>query len=390
LRKPVGKITEADAPHPVTLKPGDAYTQAVRLDLWPAQANRADSSEPVPNLFTKSGEYVITAHFRHSPRPLATWTADFASPAVRLNVKKEGESDWGEAAGGLRARLRLAKAKFAAGEPLAFELDLKNTGDQTYEDGPIPMFCRIELDGAEYQYTAPLSYPTSIQKIPPGKEFVPYVKVATNEWWTHVFNDKSVPLALAPGTHKVRVGYPVAGKVTPYSPTVEFDVAAGEPTGKEVHGVRARLRPEREKWKAGESPRFALELANEGKRAWAGMPTDQRCVIEVDGAWYENESGLATPRREAEKVLKPGAGWTKWFDVYADRPRDGGVSWVVMLPDDPIRPAPDSQKLKLTPGRHKVRAAYFLTEYGADGRPRKSDAAEIRLETNAVEIEIEK
>src|SRR5213076_2379861 len=69
-----------------------------------------------------------------------------------------------------------------------------------------------------------------------------------------------------------------------------------EPAGKEVHGVQARLRPEKEKWKAGESPRFAFELTNEGKRAWAGVPTDQGCLIEVDGTWYENESGRAAPR----------------------------------------------------------------------------------------------
>jgi hypothetical protein len=298
-------------------------------------------------------------------------------------VTNGAESDWGEPAGGLRVRLRLAKETFAAGEPLAFELDLKNTGDQTYEDGPIPMNCRIDLDGAEYQYTLPLSYPTSIQKIPPGKEFVPYVKVTTNDGWTHVFNERSVPLTLTPGKHKVRVSYPVRGKATPVSQPVEFDVAAEVPAGKDVQGVRARLRPERRTWKAGQSPRFTLELANGGNQTWAGAPTDQGCLIEVDGVWYENESGRATPHRKAEEILKPAPGWVRWFDVYADRPRGGGGSWVVMVPDDPIRPAPDSQKLKLTPGKHTVRVVYFLTDTG-------KNAAEIRIETNTVEIEIEK
>ena len=38
-------------------------------------------------------------------------------------------------------------------------------------NGPIPMLCLIDLDGAEYRYTAPLGYPTSNQKLAPGKEW---------------------------------------------------------------------------------------------------------------------------------------------------------------------------------------------------------------------------
>lgn len=132
--------------------------------------------------------------------------------------------EWGEASGGIRARLRLAKPSFKAGERLAFELDLKNTGDQTVEDGPVPMHCRIDVDGAEYLYTAPISYPTSIQKLTPGKEFVPWVKVETNEWWTHVRDQVAVPLALTPGKHRLRVTYPLPGDRKPVTPTIDFDV----------------------------------------------------------------------------------------------------------------------------------------------------------------------
>jgi RNA polymerase sigma factor (sigma-70 family) len=132
--------------------------------------------------------------------------------------------EWGEASGGIRARVRLAKATFKAGEPLAFELDLKNTGDQTVEDGPIPMFCLINLDGHEYRYTAPLGYPTSIQKLTPGKEFVPWVKVETNQWWTHVRGEQAVPLVLTPGKHTLKVTYPLPGDRKPTCPAVEFEV----------------------------------------------------------------------------------------------------------------------------------------------------------------------
>jgi RNA polymerase sigma factor (sigma-70 family) len=132
--------------------------------------------------------------------------------------------EWGEPSGGIRARVRLAKPTFKAGEPLAFELDLKNTGEATIEDGPIPMFCLINLDGAEYRYTAPLGYPTSIQKLTPGKEFVPWVKVETNQWWTHLRGDQAVPLALTPGKHTLKVSYPLPGDRKPTSPAIEFEV----------------------------------------------------------------------------------------------------------------------------------------------------------------------
>jgi len=46
-------------------------------------------------------------------------------------------------------------------------------------------------------------------------------------------------------------------------------------------------------------------------------------------------------------------------------------------------------ELKLTPGKHTVRVAYLLTEYGDNGQRLKGDAAEIRVESNAIEIEIE-
>lgn len=88
-------------------------------------------------------------------------------------------------------------------------------------------------------------------------------------------------------------------------------------------------------------------------------------------------------------TLKPRAGWAKWFDVFADRPRGGANAWIRLTPDDKPSPIPESWKLKLTPGKHTVRVAYFLTEYGDNGQPLKGDAAEIRVESNAVEIEIE-
>ena len=51
------------APTPITLKPGEAYVQAMRLDRWVAHpAIPKDGTYP-PNLFTAPGEYTITARY---------------------------------------------------------------------------------------------------------------------------------------------------------------------------------------------------------------------------------------------------------------------------------------------------------------------------------------
>jgi RNA polymerase sigma factor (sigma-70 family) len=222
LRKQVGVVKESDNPSVITLKPGESYIQTVRLDTWPAHTDWLKLSEPLPNLFTKSGEYTITAHHRYAPpMGLATWTADFVSSSEILVLKEGGE--WGETADGIKSHLRLTKTKLKSGEALSFALDLKNVGDKTIEDYPIGFQSLIELDRKIYRYTAPLSVPTSLVKLEPGKEYGSHVQVTTDEWWQ---DEDGKPLLLTPGKHRARVIYPLQGRggsrVT--SQPVEFEV----------------------------------------------------------------------------------------------------------------------------------------------------------------------
>jgi hypothetical protein len=527
ISKPNGPVDEADSPKDITLKPGEVYIHAIRLDLWTAFRQDPKGEQGLANLFVTPGKYSVVC--RHAPIPVigeAGWEAGMISNDVTLTVTKAdpktgawgdavnglrarvrlskepikaggpfefdfdlhndgdkpreldaysvlcdididgvrygylekydlkgnsrtikprdelapfvsvfpemwrkvkpkpGESDgiahaltpgkhklvasyildattrvtapaveievqateWGHASGGINARLRLSKPTYRAGEPLEFELDLKNTGDKTYEDGPVPFHCRIELDGSEYHYTAPISYATSIQSIAPGREFIPYVKVTADKWWMHSWDDKAVSLTLTPGKHKARVSYPVSAKdkVIPVSQTVEFEVKP-EAAGVEVNGVRARLTAEKSTWKAGESPQLSVELANEGKRNWAAPITDRYCLLEFDGVWYENATGRGADMQA--KILDPERSWTKWVDVHVGRPSGDGNAWVLLTPDH--HPPGKSQKLKLTPGKHTVRVAHFLIEL-ADDRQSLKGVAKTRVETNAVEIEIER
>jgi RNA polymerase sigma factor (sigma-70 family) len=221
LRKLVGAFRELDNPSVITLKPGESYVQTVHLDTWPAHTDWHKPREPLPNLFTKPGEYTITAHHRYSPpMELGTWTANFSSASEKLVLTEDG---WGEASDGIRSRVRLTKAKFKAGDSLAFALDLKNAGDKTVEDYPVGFHAQIELDGTTYRYTAPLSVPTSLIKLEPGKEYPAHVQVATDEWWRDAKGNR---LTLTAGKHKVRATYPLTGRgenrVT--SQAVEFEV----------------------------------------------------------------------------------------------------------------------------------------------------------------------
>jgi RNA polymerase sigma factor (sigma-70 family) len=362
--------------NPRTIKPRDELSPFVSVlpEMWRKVKSKPGEPDGIAHALTPGKHKLVASYILDA-------TTRVTAPAIEIEVRAD---EWGEVSGGMKARLRLKKPTFRAGEPLAFELDLKNTGDKTYEDGPVPYHCRIELDGAEYRYTAPLSYLTATLKIAPGKEFVPYVKVTTDQWWMHTWNNKAVPLTLTPGKHKVRVSYPVSAKdeVNPVSQTVEFEVKP-EAAGAEIKGVRARLSTEKTNWKAGESPILSLELTNEGKRRWAGPPSEWDLRLEFDGVWYE--IGKFRGGGIMREALSPGSGWTKWLDVHVDKPSGDGNAWLLLPSDDRVA---EPQKLKLTPGKHKVRVAYLLTERGEFGMPLHASGA--RVESNAVEIEIER
>ena len=209
LRKPVGEIDEADNPYVITLKRGESYIHAVRLDQWPAKTNWKGASEPIRNLFAKPGEYTIMAHYDYSPPLTAgTWTANFKSNAVKLTVKGESADEWGDASGGIKARLRLTKTKLKVGDPLAFSLDLKNTGDKAVNVSAISQICGVDVDGIHYMYSLPLSVISSEYRSGTGKEFVPFVQVTIDESWRDAKGNR---LLLTPGKHKVKVDFPLSG-----------------------------------------------------------------------------------------------------------------------------------------------------------------------------------
>jgi hypothetical protein len=87
LEKPAGKMSESDVPNTILLAPGETYIQVMRLNVWPAMTaeERTTTGEPLPNLFTKAGEYTIRCRYQHTqvkgPAPT------FVSNAVKVTVE---------------------------------------------------------------------------------------------------------------------------------------------------------------------------------------------------------------------------------------------------------------------------------------------------------------
>jgi hypothetical protein len=152
------------------------------------------------------------------------------------------------------------------------------------------------------------------------------------------------------------------------------------PWGKAVKGVQARLRPKKARWQAKEPAAFELELRNRGKRPWKGVATQHYCELQVDGKWYKYGANFPGAPLTA---LKPGMHADLWLDVSL------GSQWYKVA-DEKQKPAEEDKPggkggpIILAPGKHTIRLTYRLTNTrGGDGVP------EIRVQTNAVEIEIQ-
>src|SRR5205085_2097893 len=86
LQRPVGAMDEFDKPGEVTLKPGESYAHAVRIDRW--QAVAADPRDqyipPRKDLFVAPGEYAITARYVQPKSRIRSWAGSLASGPAKL------------------------------------------------------------------------------------------------------------------------------------------------------------------------------------------------------------------------------------------------------------------------------------------------------------------
>jgi len=160
------------------------------------------------------------------------------------------------------------------------------------------------------------------------------------------------------------------------------DVKKEEPEwGEAVDGVQARLRTSKTAWNDGQTPEFALDLRNRGRRTPSGCRGVQFCELELDGKWYEYRTGNVDCKIS---MLPPGKQIDYWASVSL------AVPWTrktpARKPGDPIDDK--GEALQVSAGKHTVRVAYVFERSALAPNFGVPADAGMRPVSNPVEIEV--
>ncbi len=328
---------------------------------------RKAPGEKDERLQVSAGKHTVRVAFQFDdgPRPV--------SQPVEIEVGKE--SAWGDAAGGVQARLRTPKAVWNADEPPTFILDLRTVGKGAVNALRIDANLEIEADGAWYWDS---DKDDQLVKNLLATDRLDLVEKTTD--WLTVTADKrwvlKTPAAgkpdhfpLPPGKHTIRLAYEVSAGGTTFRPVsgpVEVEIEADKESawGEAVDGVQARVRTAKTVWKADETPTFHLDLRNQGKKTPNARRVPYDCQIEVDGTWYSFELPSG-PYPSVGELLKPGKQIDDWATVSPDK------NWVSLTPK--------KDRFPLPPGEHTIRISYWLN----------GEKGNIQPVSGPVEIEIQ-
>ena len=119
--------------------------------------------------------------------------------------------------------------------------------------------------------------------------------------------------------------------------------------GDAVDGVQARLRTSKTVWNDGQTPEFALDLRNRGRRTPSGCRGVQFCELELDGKWYEYRTGDVDCHIS---MLPPGKQVDFWASVSL------AVPWTRKTPAH--KPGDKGEPLQVSAGKHTVRVAFVF------------------------------
>jgi hypothetical protein len=203
-----------------------------------------------------------------------TWVT---TPAVELAVTVD---DWGGRSNSARARLRLAKSKLQPGEPLTFDLDLRNEAAEARTTDANPFACDLVLDGTRYHYVEAIDRKANPKDLKPGSELVPLLTVSPDDGWGALAapGDR---FKLTPGKHTLAVSFDLNEKTRVVTRPVEFEVA--DDWGDPADGIRARVRLAKNKFKTGEALAFELALKNTGTE-------NRKTVVKGKGALIRGDT----------------------------------------------------------------------------------------------------
>jgi RNA polymerase sigma factor (sigma-70 family) len=119
--------------------------------------------------------------------------------------------------------------------------------------------------------------------------------------------------------------------------------------GEAVDGVQARLRTSKIAWNDGQTPEFALDLRNRGRRTPSGCRSVQFCELELDGKWYEYRTDGVDCK---SSMLPPGKQVDFWGSVSL------AVPWTRKTPAR--KPGDKGEPLQISAGKHTVRVAFVF------------------------------
>lgn len=117
-------------------------------------------------------------------------------------AKSERKIPWSQAVEGLQCWQEPEKAVWKASDVPSFQLHVRDLGKRDLEIHTAQDACKLEFDGAWYDWTAPVSILSG--NWPAGRQHDDFeVRVTLDPRW----GTEKKPLALKPGKHKIRVAY---------------------------------------------------------------------------------------------------------------------------------------------------------------------------------------
>lgn len=153
-------------------------------------------------------------------------------------AKPDSKARWSEPVEGLQCWLQPDKGVWKVDEVPSFRLHVRNQGKRDLEIHMAQDACKLEFDGAWFEWTGPVSILSGTWAA--GRQYDDFeVRVTLKARWAN----GNKPIALKPGKHKVRVAYVTLDRKQPVrvvSNAVKIQVVAGEPLPRKNKGKGER------------------------------------------------------------------------------------------------------------------------------------------------------
>ncbi|HIJ52460.1 MAG TPA: hypothetical protein HPP66_04820 [Planctomycetes bacterium] len=160
----------------------------------------------------------------------------------------------------------------------------------------------------------------------------------------------------------VKIRYKMVQKKSAKKTDVQVEGESG--WGEAVEGVQMRVRPERQRWYEGETPKFRVDMRNKGTVEWKLGLTQSNWEVELDGLWH-----------------RVGVLWSGWFQKLLLGPGQEHKD-IEFYPGVWSEWNINGRPLKFSPGSHTVRLS-FVPSTGDRANWRR-----LRVVSNAVVIEV--